>query len=98
MLEFDQIDLINFAVYGNEKDPEWDSIRNFVSSNPTAREKMEDLKKSLLLATETQKQMIKEENYSGSEANLVKSTTSKSSRANLKNGTKKSWWRRLTGD
>lgn len=98
MPDFDQIDLINYAVYGNENDPEWDSIRNYVTSNPQAFQKMEDLKKGLVQASETQKQKIKEENFPTAESNLAKSTFANSRSTQLEKNVKKSWWRRLTGD
>ncbi|PJZ71012.1 hypothetical protein CH373_00310 [Leptospira perolatii] len=47
MPEFDQIDLMNYAVYGNEHDPEWLEIRNYIQSNSTAQKEYEEIKRNL---------------------------------------------------
>lgn len=45
MPEFDQIDLFNYAAYGNEDDPQWDDIRNYIRSNANASKEYEEIKK-----------------------------------------------------
>ncbi|PJZ78172.1 hypothetical protein [Leptospira neocaledonica] len=47
MPEFDQIDLFNYAAYGNEDDPQWDDIRNYIRSNANASKEYEEIKKNL---------------------------------------------------
>ncbi|TGL61019.1 hypothetical protein [Leptospira sarikeiensis] len=47
MPEFDQIDLFNYAAYGNEDDPQWDDIRNYIRSNTNASKEYEEIKKNL---------------------------------------------------
>ncbi|EMM74602.1 hypothetical protein M9Y82_05675 [Leptospira weilii] len=46
MPEFDSIDLMNYAVYGNEQDPEWADIRNYIKSSASAQRELEELRRS----------------------------------------------------
>lgn len=46
MPEFDSIDLMNYAVYGNKLDPEWADIRNYIKSNTSAQKELEELRRS----------------------------------------------------
>lgn len=47
MPEFDSIDLMNYAIYGNELDPEWADIRNYIKSNASAQKELEELRRSI---------------------------------------------------
>ena len=47
MSEFTTVDLMNYAVYGNETDSEWDEIRNYIESNSQAKKEYEEIKKNL---------------------------------------------------
>jgi len=46
MSDISYVDLMNFAVYGND-DPEWDDIKRYISSNPQAKAEYEEIKKNL---------------------------------------------------
>ena len=48
MSEFNTIDLMNYAVYGNDFDPEWSEIRKYIEADAEARKEFEEIKRTLL--------------------------------------------------
>ncbi|XDD55880.1 hypothetical protein AB3N62_02745 [Leptospira sp. WS4.C2] len=47
MPDFDRIDLMNYAMYGNDFDPQWDEIRAFLKSNAAAQKELEEIKRTV---------------------------------------------------
>ncbi|MBM9590360.1 hypothetical protein JWG41_07885 [Leptospira sp. 201903075] len=47
MPEFDRIDLMNYAMYGNDFDPQWDEIRAFLKTNVSAQKELEEIKRTV---------------------------------------------------
>lgn len=47
MPDFDRIDLMNYAMYGNDFDPQWDEIRAFLKSNTAAQKELEEIKRTV---------------------------------------------------
>ncbi len=92
MPEFDQIDLFNYAAYGNEHDPEWDDIRNYIRSNPSALKEYEEIKKNLVNVQPKRKQRDfgrsrQDGNPSSGEANSSQT-----------GGQDKKWWSVFLGE
>ncbi|MCE9502119.1 MAG: hypothetical protein K8R21_16685, partial [Leptospira sp.] len=69
MSEYDSIDLLNFAMYGNDFDPEWEDIRNFIRSNSAAQKELEDLKKNLPTSGKRRRDFIPERDIYSKSAN-----------------------------
>ncbi|MCW7480716.1 hypothetical protein ND858_06180 [Leptospira kanakyensis] len=47
MPDFDRIDLMNYAMYGNDFDPQWDEIRAFLKTNVSAQKELEEIKRTV---------------------------------------------------
>jgi hypothetical protein len=47
MPDFDRIDLMNYAMYGNDFDPQWEEIRSYLKSSASAQKEFEDIKKTI---------------------------------------------------
>ncbi|PJZ66962.1 hypothetical protein CH371_02395 [Leptospira wolffii] len=92
MPDFDQIDLFNYAAYGNEHDPEWDEIRNYIRSNSSASKEYEEIKKNLLNVQPKRKQ--REMSRPRQEGNLP----SKDSDSPQPSSQNKKWWSVFLGE
>ncbi|TGK21180.1 hypothetical protein EHO61_04845 [Leptospira fluminis] len=93
MPEFDQIDLMNYAVYGNEHDPEWAEIRNYIRSNAGAQKEYEEMKRNLASIQPRRKQKETGRPQSGGpEPNERGSGSSKAAEPDKK------WWNVFLGE
>lgn len=92
MPEFDQIDLFNYAAYGNEHDPEWDEIRNYIRSNSSASKEYEEIKRNLSNVQPKRKQ--RDIGRPRAEGNL---STKESDSPQTSNQNKK-WWSVFLGE
>ncbi|MBE7410733.1 MAG: hypothetical protein L6Q54_08225 [Leptospiraceae bacterium] len=91
MTEFDSIDLLNYATYGNDYDEEWEDIRVYIKSNISAQKELEELRKNLPAATKRKRDFIPERRPS------LSTEDSTDSKANLPEEQKKGWWSSLLG-
>ena len=89
MSEFDSIDLLNYATYGNEYDDEWEDIRAFIKSNANAQKELEELKKNLPVASKKRRDYIPERK--------IYPTGDENPQSPLPDEQKKSWWSNLLG-
>ncbi|MCC6275763.1 MAG: hypothetical protein IT569_07885 [Leptospiraceae bacterium] len=91
MTEFDSIDLLNYATYGNEYDDEWEEIRAYIKSNAAAQKELEELRKNLPAVSRKRRDFIPERR-----PNQTSEETTEP-RINLPEEHKKSWWSNLLG-
>lgn len=105
MTQIDRVDLMNYAVYGDETDPEWEEIRSFIKLNPDAQREFEEIKKSLTHASKKRREegdrsyTSRDKEYLQSSGNSEKvngSDRPKNKPEEKKEG-KKSWWSALKG-
>lgn len=102
MANFDRIDLMNYVKYGNDFDDQWDEIRNYIKSNPTAQREVEDIKKSLPQTSSYNRKRA--ESFERSTSTPSSSPSESVSPVNrepgspaMKNEPKK-WWSKLLGE
>ncbi|EQA44023.1 hypothetical protein LEP1GSC050_3320 [Leptospira broomii serovar Hurstbridge str. 5399] len=93
MPEFDQIDLMNYAVYGNEHDPEWVEIRNYIRSNAGAQKEYEEMKRNLASI-----QPRRKHRESGRPQFGEKNPNDSQSGIQNPNDSDKKWWNVFLGD
>ncbi|MDZ4725414.1 MAG: hypothetical protein SH817_04615 [Leptospira sp.] len=98
MPDFDRIDLMNFAIYGNDYDSQWDEIRAYLKSSAAAQRELEEIKRTL----PTQSSMGKRKKdsptlHDSGELGEIDPSTRSSSGSNADHQTK-SWWKKIIGD
>ncbi|AXR59923.1 hypothetical protein [Leptospira mayottensis] len=94
MPEFDSIDLMNYAVYGNEQDPEWADIRNYIKSSASAQRELEELRRSTPQNDRKRRDLARPQ-----ELGRGKSHEPESSPRNANSlEEKKKWWSIFTGE
>lgn len=97
MANFDRIDLTNYAVYGNDYDPQWDEIRAYLKSNAQAQRELEEIRRSMLQsAPRKKKDFFSQSPTSNDSADSTPSSSTQPS--SNSNPPKKKWWDVLLGD
>ncbi|RHX82306.1 hypothetical protein [Leptospira yasudae] len=96
MPEFDSIDLMNYAVYGNEHDPEWADIRNYIKSSASAQRELEELRRSVPQNVRKRRDPSRPQDL-GRERSYDSDSSSDSRNANSPEE-KKKWWSIFTGE
>ncbi|MDV6234088.1 hypothetical protein CH379_000365 [Leptospira ellisii] len=96
MPEFDSIDLMNYAVYGNEQDPEWADIRNYIKSSASAQRELEELKRSIPTNARKRREPLRPQD-SGRERTYSQESASDARDSNSPEE-KKKWWSIFTGE
>ncbi|RHX88915.1 hypothetical protein [Leptospira stimsonii] len=96
MPEFDSIDLMNFAVYGNEHDPEWADIRNYIKSSASAQKELEELRRSVPQNARKRRDSIRSHEL-GDNRSYGQDSSSDPRNANSPEE-KKKWWSIFTGE
>ncbi|EKR64187.1 hypothetical protein LEP1GSC036_3740 [Leptospira weilii str. 2006001853] len=94
MPEFDSIDLMNYAVYGNEQDPEWADIRNYIKSSASAQRELEELRRS----TPQHDRKRRDLSRSQERGKFHESESSSDPRNANSLEEKKKWWSIFTGE
>ncbi|GBF50195.1 hypothetical protein LPTSP4_17190 [Leptospira ryugenii] len=98
MPDFDRIDLMNYAIYGNDYDPQWDEIRAYLKSSAAAQRELEEIKRSL----PTQHSNVKRKKDSSSPFDVSEGREEEApKKANLgPTGSQetKSWWKKIIGE
>jgi len=98
MPDFDRIDLMNFAIYGNDYDSQWDEIRAYLKSSATAQRELEEIKRSL----PSQSSMVKKRRdvlSIGEPGDLNDpNSPNRSSSTSDADHQGKSWWKKIIGD
>ncbi|TGL59196.1 hypothetical protein EHQ58_09815 [Leptospira ognonensis] len=98
MPDFDRIDLMNFAIYGNDYDSQWDEIRAYLKSSAAAQRELEEIKRTLPSTSSMGKR--RRDPMSMGEAadpNDPEHAGRDSSSSNADHQTK-SWWKKIIGD
>ncbi|TGL85208.1 hypothetical protein EHQ68_18315 [Leptospira congkakensis] len=97
MPDFDRIDLMNYAMYGNDFDPQWDEIRAFLKTNVSAQKELEEIKRTVpsphLGKKRRENSMVndpRESNGGNGMENEPRIQTSDPSA--------KSWWQKILGE
>jgi hypothetical protein len=101
MVNFDRIDLMNFVKYGNDFDDQWDEIRNYIKSNPTAQKEVEDIKKSLPQTSSYNRKRMESFERSNVESPSESPASPAGSQGNspsYSSNEPKKWWSKLLGD
>ncbi|EMY77361.1 hypothetical protein LEP1GSC060_2896 [Leptospira weilii serovar Ranarum str. ICFT] len=93
MPEFDSIDLMNYAIYGNEQDPEWADIRNYIKSNASAQKELEELRRSVPQNVRKRRDPSRPQDFERD-----RSHDSSDSRNANSPEEKKKWWSIFTGE
>ncbi len=98
MPDFDRIDLMNFAIYGNDYDAQWDEIRAYLKSSASAQRELEEIKRSLPSPSSVGKKRRDSMtmNETG-DPNDPESHGRGSSSSNPDHQTK-SWWKKIIGE
>ncbi|XDD50316.1 hypothetical protein AB3N59_00370 [Leptospira sp. WS92.C1] len=96
MPEFDSIDLMNYAVYGNEQDPEWADIRNYIKSSASAQRELEELKRAVPQNARRRRDSPHSQD-SGRDRSYSQNSPSAPRDANSPEE-KKKWWSIFTGE
>ncbi|BDA80038.1 hypothetical protein LPTSP3_g29680 [Leptospira kobayashii] len=98
MPDFDRIDLMNYAIYGNDFDSQWDEIRAYLKSNAGAQRELEEIKRTLP-APQTGKR--RRDTFSVTEGNDQDDANRQGADPNkraLNDDQTKSWWKKLIGE
>ncbi|AOP32469.1 hypothetical protein A0128_00375 [Leptospira tipperaryensis] len=95
MPEFDSIDLMNFAVYGNEHDPEWADIRNYIKSSASAQKELEELRRSVPQNARKRRDPIRSHELGGGSYGQESSSDPRNANSPEE---KKKWWSIFTGE
>lgn len=92
MPEFDRIDLMNFAMYGNDFDPQWEEIRAYLKSSSHAQKELEEIKRTLPAPSLGGKRRR--------EVSLAPNPDSVQPRADQESlsSSQKTWWQKLLGE
>ncbi|MCC5813373.1 MAG: hypothetical protein JJT78_01335 [Leptospira sp.] len=101
MANFDRIDLMNFVKYGNDFDDQWDEIRNYIKSNPTAQKEVEDIKKSLPQTSSYNRKRMESFERTNTESPSESSASPSGPQTyapSSSNSEPKKWWSKLLGD
>jgi uncharacterized protein YabN with tetrapyrrole methylase and pyrophosphatase domain len=102
MADFDRIDLMNFLKYGNDFDEQWDEIRNYIKTNPSAQRELEDIRKTLPQSNTYNKRRAEsfERSYSRETSEEVPSSPSnpREPYSSQTNDSNKKWWSKLLGE
>ncbi|MDF3822073.1 hypothetical protein P3G55_19365 [Leptospira sp. 96542] len=94
MPDFDRIDLMNYAMYGNDFDPQWDEIRSYLKSSATAQRELEEIKKTIPHPSPGKRQKISPLTNDNGEPNSGTSPKRESTGAR----SEKTWWQKILGD
>jgi hypothetical protein len=98
MPDFDRIDLMNFAIYGNDFDSQWDEIRAYLKSSATAQKELEEIKRSLpsqqAVGKKRRDAISMQEAGDPNDPEYVNRTAIPSSSDHQT----KSWWKKILGD
>jgi hypothetical protein len=97
MPDFDRIDLMNFAIYGNDFDSQWDEIRAYLKSSAAAQRELEEIKKSLPSPSMGKKRRDAMSLNEPGDPNDPDPTNRGSSSSSANHQTK-SWWKKIIGD
>lgn len=97
MHDFDRIDLMNFANYGNDFDSQWDEIRAYIKSSASAQRELEEIKKSLHATFSGNKKRDSSMNYGSGDPNEIDPPGQSSANRSSHHQTK-SWWQKIIGD
>lgn len=97
MPDFDRIDLMNYAMYGNDFDPQWDEIRAFLKSNAAAQKELEEIKRTVPSPHLGKK---RRENLLTSDPGESHGSSGTGSELRNPNSdpTAKSWWQKILGE
>lgn len=96
MPDFDRIDLMNYAMYGNDFDPQWDEIRAFIKSNASAQKELEEIKRTVPSPHVGKRRMPNAPSNDPREMS-GENPSAEPRKPNSGNVTK-SWWQKILGD
>ncbi|EQA64873.1 hypothetical protein [Leptospira alexanderi] len=96
MPEFDSIDLMNYAVYGNEQDPEWADIRNYIKSSASAQRELEELRRSTPQNDRKRRDLSRPQELGRGKSHESESSSDPRNANSLEE--KKKWWSIFTGE
>ncbi|TGN19399.1 hypothetical protein [Leptospira idonii] len=96
MPDFDRIDLMNFAIYGNDYDSQWDEIRAYLKSSASAQRELEEIKKSLPSQSAGKR---RKDALTPNDANDPSDSEGKgNANRGYADQQTKSWWKKIIGD
>ncbi|MBL0953718.1 MULTISPECIES: hypothetical protein [Leptospira] len=96
MPDFDRIDLMNYAMYGNDFDPQWDEIRAFIKSNASAQKELEEIKRTVPSPHVGKRRMPNAPTNDPRE--LSGENPNAEPRKPSSGNDTKSWWQKILGD
>ena len=98
MPDFDRIDLMNFAIYGNDYDSQWDEIRAYLKSSAAAQRELEEIKRSLPSPSSMGKKRRDAMSLSETGDPNDPESSNRGSSASNADHQAKSWWKKIIGD
>ncbi|MCZ8155097.1 MAG: hypothetical protein O9264_03190 [Leptospira sp.] len=98
MPDFDRIDLMNFAIYGNDYDSQWDEVRAYLKSSAAAQRELEEIKRTLPTTSSAGKKRKDAFSLSESDDTNDGDVTPKGATHPSSNHQTKSWWKKIIGD
>ncbi|PJZ46763.1 hypothetical protein [Leptospira brenneri] len=97
MPDFDRIDLMNYAMYGNDFDPQWDEIRAFLKTNVSAQKELEEIKRTVP-SPHVGKKRRENINPSDPRESNGGGGMSPEPRNQIADPETKSWWQKILGE
>jgi hypothetical protein len=98
MPDFDRIDLMNYAMYGNDFDPQWDEIRSYLKSSASAQKEFEEIKRTIPHPSQGKKrrdlQLTGESGERLDPGSLGETSEGRTASGN----SQKSWWQKILGE
>ncbi|MCZ8344158.1 MAG: hypothetical protein O9301_14080 [Leptospira sp.] len=98
MPDFDRIDLMNYAMYGNDYDSEWDEIRAYLKSSASAQRELEEIKRSIPQPSSGKKR--RDVQLTGESGRNLESNSPSADGPGGSSYTDpgKSWWKKILGE